>query len=180
MEPALTELEHHDLRPLLDLARGAIRARLEDRPAPTSTLAAGVDEPRGVFVTLRRSDGSLRGCIGSLEPQAGSLSEEVSRCAVLSALEDSRFAAVSAEELGELEIEVSVLGSLEAVADELGLDPSRYGVVVSSGLRRGVLLPGIEGVGTVEDQIGIARRKAGIFDHEPVELHRFVVVKIRE
>ena len=167
------------LEPLLLLARGAIDQRLTGVAADRPPLPAGIDRPaRAVFVTLWTLDGSLRGCIGSLDPVAADLSGEVMRCAVLAATEDPRFPSVEASELAELTIEVSVLGPSELVDDRRVLDPRRYGIVVSSGRRRGVLLPGIDGVETAEEQIEIACRKAGITLDEEIELQRFEVVKV--
>lgn len=130
----------------------------------------------GVFVTLKK-DGQLRGCIGTTAPTTPSLQEEIIANALKAAREDPRFDPVDGAELPELAISVDVLGEPEKVAGLQDLDPEKYGVIVSSGVRRGLLLPAIEGIHTSEEQVDIARRKAGIGPHEPVKLERFTVTR---
>ncbi len=129
----------------------------------------------GAFVTLKKK-GQLRGCIGTIEPVRDSLAEEIIHNAVAAGLEDPRFPAVTVEELPELEYSVDVLGEPEpaVVAD---LDPQVYGVIVSKGWRKGVLLPALEGVDTATEQLDIACRKAGIDPREPYRLERFKVIR---
>jgi AMMECR1 domain-containing protein len=86
---------------------------------------------------------------------------------------------ITPEELSELEYSVDVLTSPEPVISEEQLDPKIYGVIVESGGRRGLLLPDLEGVDTVEQQIAICRQKAGIFPDEPVKLYRFQVKRYK-
>jgi AmmeMemoRadiSam system protein A len=167
-------------RELLEVARDAIDARLRGARFVAPRLAAPWDRSRGVFVTLRDSEGSLRGCIGHLEPQRDSLADEVAGCAVAAALHDSRFPRVEREELDDLRIEISLLSAAEPVHALSELDPRRYGVIVSRGDRRGVLLPEIEGVSTPREQVSIASKKAGIGPEEHVTLERFEVVKLRD
>ena len=57
------------------------------------------------------------------------------------------------------------------------LDVKRYGVIVSCGYRRGLLLPDLEGVDTVEQQVRIAMMKGGIDEDEEITLHRFEVIR---
>lgn len=159
--------------PLYAVARAAIAARLDGRGY---SPPAGGPASSGVFVTLHRR-GELRGCIGHMEPEYGRLYEEVAEVAVLSALRDPRFPALRPEEAPDLEIEVSVLEPSEPIPDPSALDPKVYGIVVSAGGRRGVLLPDIEGVDTVADQIAITRRKAGIRAGEAIRIERFRVRK---
>ncbi len=130
----------------------------------------------GVFVSLHL-DGQLRGCIGTLAPAAPSVAEEILRNGVSACSADPRFPPVTARELPRLEYSVDVLGEAEDAASAAELDAKRYGVIVSRGLRRGVLLPDLEGVDTPEQQIDIARRKAGIRPDEAVTLQRFEVVR---
>jgi AmmeMemoRadiSam system protein A len=165
--------------PLIDVARRSVEASLEHH----RYLPPGLDEPwrapRPVFVTLRSPDGSLRGCIGHLSATRDTLAEEVAECAVLAASEDPRFPPVTQGELDGLTWEISVLEDPKPCS-RADLDPRRYGVVVTSGRRRGVLLPDLDGVDTVDDQLSIACRKAGIFAGEPLSLERFEVLKIEE
>jgi AmmeMemoRadiSam system protein A len=119
--------------------------------------------------------GVLRGCIGTFQPTESDVAHEVVRNAVSAATQDPRFPAVRTGELDTLEYSVDVLTSPERIQDSRELDPRRYGVIVRSGSRRGLLLPDLEGVDTVEYQISIAMQKAGIPPGAPVELSRFEV-----
>ena len=131
----------------------------------------------GVFVSLKE-DGRLRGCIGTIAPVRGSIAEEIIENAISAAARDPRFHAVEPEELERLVYSVDVLGDTEKISSPEELDVKRYGVIVSRGYRRGLLLPNLEGVDTVEKQIEIARQKAGIpEDAEDITLERFEVVR---
>ncbi len=164
------------------VARESIRASLEGRaPAERAKPRGALARRAPVFVTLRAADGSLRGCIGSYRPLTDNLVAETADRARAAAFEDPRFPPVERDELDELAIEVSVLGELEDVDGLDSLDPARYGVLVKgSGGRSGVLLPGIAEVHTAEEQVAIARRKAGIEEGAPVQLVRFPVEKVEE
>ena len=130
----------------------------------------------GTFVSLHAS-GQLRGCIGTTGPTAASVAWEIVQNAVSACSRDPRFPPVQADELDSLEYSVDVLGEPEAVGSPSQLDVKQYGVIVSCGRRRGLLLPDLEGVDTVEKQIEIARRKGGISAREPYTLERFQVVR---
>ena len=164
---------------LLHVAREAIRCRLSGAEIPAQTaLPDPWRQSRGVFVTLRRRDGSLRGCVGHTTPSHRTLVHEVAACAIAAAERDTRFRPVSADELASLRIEISLLTPPERV-HESQLDPQRYGVVVSCGTARGVLLPNIEGVSTYEEQIRIAADKGQLprDRREHWQLERFEVDK---
>jgi AmmeMemoRadiSam system protein A len=165
---------------LLGIARAAIASHLHALPYQPRTLSPPWDEARGAFVTLRTREGVLRGCVGHIEPGFETLSDEIASCAVAAATRDSRFAPVARGELDDLRIELSLLSSPEPIADPAALDPARYGVVVASGARRGVLLPAIEGIASASEQLRIARAKAGIPLGEPASLARFEVLKLLE
>ena len=162
------------------LARASIAARLEGTGFHPNPFPAPFDESRGVFVTLWTAEEQLRGCIGHIAPIRESLAEEIAECAVLAAFRDPRFKAVTREELDSLVVEVSVLTPTERVTDLQSLDPKRYGVVVSCGGRRGVLLPDIRGVETIEQQLSIALRKGMIRTEDPWVVDRFEVLKFTE
>jgi len=130
----------------------------------------------GVFVSIKKN-GQLRGCIGTIEPTQPSIAEEIMQNAVSSGTRDSRFSPVRGDELESLVYSVDVLSPAEPISDENLLDVLRYGVIVTSGRKRGLLLPNLEGVDTVEDQIRIACEKAGIRPGEPYTLERFEVVR---
>lgn len=143
---------------------------------PAGLPPALTGQRAGVFVSLHR-EGALRGCIGTTSPVTGSVAEEIMRNAVSAATEDPRFAPVTPGELATLEVGVDVLGEAEPVGSVRELDPQRYGVIVSHRGRRGLLLPALDGVDTAEQQVAIARRKAGIPDGAPLKLERFEVVR---
>jgi AmmeMemoRadiSam system protein A len=165
---------------LLSVARQAIAAHLRHQRTTLPTLGPPWDRPRGVFVTLRTPDGQLRGCIGHLGPTCASLSEEVAQCAISSAIDDSRFEPVTAQELDQLAIEISILAPPEPISGVHELDPMRYGVIVSCHARRGVLLPNIEGINSAEEQVRIATAKAGLSLGDPLRFERFEVLKLAE
>ncbi|MCD4731920.1 MAG: AmmeMemoRadiSam system protein A [Bacteroidales bacterium] len=119
----------------------------------------------GCFVSLHKTDGSLRGCIGTIEPVEENLFSEINRNAVAAAMRDSRFSPLTMEEMDDVEISVDVLTVPEEIFDLDDLDPQIYGVIVSDGAsKRAVLLPSIPGIDTVEKQLDIVKRKAGL-DH---------------
>jgi len=128
----------------------------------------------GVFVSIHKF-GGLRGCIGTFEPATENVAEEIIANAISSATRDPRFPAVAPNELKDLSYSVDVLTKPEPIESQDQLDPKRYGVIVESGFRRGLLLPDLEGVDTVDYQIDICRQKAGIMPNEPIKLYRFEV-----
>ena len=130
----------------------------------------------GAFVSLY-AHGQLRGCIGTTGPTTSSVAWEIVQNAVSACSRDPRFAPVRADELDSLEYSVDVLGEPEAIFSPAELDIKRYGVIVSCGGRRGLLLPDLEGVDTIEQQIDIARQKGGISSQEQYTLERFEVVR---
>ena len=130
----------------------------------------------GTFVSLHK-EGKLRGCIGTIAPAQSCLAEEIIMNGVAAATEDPRFPQVRPDELDALSYSVDVLGEPEPVHSLEELDPARYGVIVTRGFRRGLLLPDLDGVDTVMDQIAIAKKKAGIRPDEDAKLERFEVVR---
>ena len=130
----------------------------------------------GAFVSIHEH-GQLRGCIGTISPARSNLAEEIIFNAISASTRDPRFPPIRKEELPFLEINVDVLGEPEDIESEDDLDVKRYGVIVTNGLRRGLLLPDLDGVDTVQQQIAIAKQKAGIASFEKVSLQRFEVVR---
>ncbi len=128
----------------------------------------------GVFVSLKKH-GELRGCIGTTVATTASLVEEIIQNAISAATGDPRFEPVQADELSELSVSVDVLGAAEPITSRAQLDPKKYGVIVRSGTKTGLLLPDLEGVDSVEEQLAIACRKAGIRPDEPYRIERFRV-----
>lgn len=126
------------------------------------------------FVTLHKKDGSLRGCIGTVEPVHETLHQEIISNAIAAITRDTRFGPLQREELPEIEVSVDVLSKPLPVQDVNKLDPARYGVIVTDGnLRKGLLLPNIEGIDTVEQQLQVAQKKAGLHDLDISKLQVF-------
>ena len=165
--------------PLVALARASVESIVGAGtilPLPDDVPEDLLGRRAGAFVSLHEH-GGLRGCIGTIAPVRESLAREIIMNAVAAATEDPRFSPVRPEELDFLEYSVDVLGEAEPVERLEQLDPKRYGVIVTRGPRRGLLLPDLEGVDTVFDQIAIAKQKAGIRPNEDVHLERFEVVR---
>ncbi|MFQ5560278.1 MAG: AmmeMemoRadiSam system protein A [Nitrospinota bacterium] len=166
----------------VEIARKAIElfvcsgVRLD--PADAPALPDERNEKAGTFVSLKKR-GELRGCVGTSLPAQKNLTEEIICNAISSATKDPRFAPVLSHELRELDITVDVLGPPEPVSSKLELDPQKYGVIVSFNNRRGLLLPNLEGVNSVDDQIKICKRKGGIVSDADVTIERFVVTRFR-
>ena len=130
---------------------------------------------RGVFVTLKR-EGALRGCVGTFIPATENVCEEIIKNAVSAGIYDSRFIPVQMNELDKIEFSVDVLTEPQEASIE-DLDPKKYGVIVKSGPRVGLLLPDLEGVDTVEEQINIALEKGGISPDEEYAIEKFEVIR---
>ncbi len=169
------------MHPLVKLAREAVEAcaRTGEVIRTPEELDAQMRQQAGVFVCLKKR-GELRGCIGTISPVTDCIASEVIKNAISASSDDPRFHPIRREELDDLEYQVDVLYPPEPVLDRSELDPRRYGVIVSKGLRRGLLLPDLEGVDTVEHQLEIAMQKAGIGPGEPdVEIQRFRVERFK-
>ena len=171
------------MHPLVQLATDTIETYVRHKRVPERTDPLPSDLPKraGCFVTIN-SQGRLRGCIGTIEPSQDSLALEVVQNAVSAATRDPRFPAIDVRELADLDIKVDVLSEPETITSLDDLDPRLYGVIVESQqnpLKRGLLLPDLEGVDTVEYQLEIARRKAWLAPDEPVRISRFTVARYR-
>lgn len=145
---------------------------LRDLPAEATR------ERAGAFVSVHKN-GALRGCIGTIAATEDCIAEEIIGNAISAVSRDPRFDRVREDELGLLEINVDILGKPEYIKGPAELDVRRYGVIVSCGMKRGLLLPDLEGVDTVEDQIRIAMRKGGISPSDDYRLQRFEVVRYK-
>lgn len=168
------------MHPLVELARKTVEAIAGGGKPPKPELPAEFDGVRsGVFVSLKKH-GDLRGCIGTFMPVEKDIASEIVRNAVAASTEDPRFEPVDESELGEITYSVDVLSPPEPVRNPAELDPRRYGVIVSKGQRRGLLLPDLEGVDTVEKQIEIAMMKAGLVPSvDEVSIQRFEVKRYK-
>ncbi len=135
-----------------------------------------LEKQAGAFVSIHEN-GALRGCIGTILPTTGSVAQEIIDNAVSAATRDPRFDPITPEELPWLEVNVDVLSEPEDIDSPDELDVKKYGVIVSCGSRRGLLLPDLDGVDTVDQQISIAMRKGGIREGEDIKLQRFTVTR---
>ncbi|MDA8170245.1 MAG: AmmeMemoRadiSam system protein A [Nitrospiraceae bacterium] len=165
------------MHPFVDLVRKAVELYVKEGRvvADTGELSGEMIEKAGVFVCLKKK-GRLRGCIGTIEPATACAAQEAIRNAIASASEDPRFPPVAEHELDDLDYSVDVLCPPEKIKDLSDLDVKRYGVIVVKGGRKGLLLPDLEGVDTVEDQFRVAMAKAGIPPWEKdLDIYRFEV-----
>lgn len=163
----------------VSLARTTIEAYIRDGyriRLPEGLPNEMLDKRAGAFVSLHIR-GALRGCIGTIAATTDCVAQEIMENAVSAATKDPRFEPVEAEELPLLTYSVDVLGDAEDISSKEELDVKKYGVIVTRDYRRGLLLPDLEGVDTVEEQIRIAKQKAGIKESEEVKLQRFEVIR---
>ena len=133
-----------------------------------------IEQQAGVFVSLKKGE-RLRGCIGTFLPNKDNIALEIIENAISSAIHDPRFSPVTLDEVGSLSISVDVLSAPEEIKNNSQLNPKKYGVIVSCGYKKGLLLPDLEGVDTIEQQIDIARQKAGIYADEDFKIERFEI-----
>jgi AmmeMemoRadiSam system protein A len=167
----------------VEIARKTIELFIKERKKfQPPEMVEGIDiKKAGVFVSIKTLDGNLRGCIGTILPQTENIAQEIVYNAITASTEDPRFSPIEEEELNNLNISVDVLYPPENISSEKELDPKKYGAIVTSRHgRRGLLLPNLEGVDTVDHQIEICRMKAGISANEDITLQRFLVDRYYE
>ena len=164
------------------IARNSIVNRLEKRKEilPVEEITPELEELKGgAFVTLKKN-GQLRGCIGTIEGVHENLAQEITANAINAAFDDPRFPPLQKKELVEVEISVDILSPLEPVKSLEELDPKKYGIFISNKKRSGLLLPNLEGVNSVEEQLAITLEKAGIRPREKYDIYRFTVTRFGE
>jgi AmmeMemoRadiSam system protein B/AmmeMemoRadiSam system protein A len=167
------------MSPLVRLAKKAVETYVKEGKTPKpEELIPEMNGKAGVFVSIHKF-GELRGCIGTFEPTTKNVAEETIANAISSATRDPRFLPIPPGELKDLTYSVDVLTKPELIESKDQLDPKKYGCIVESGLRRGLLLPNLEGVDSVDFQIDVCRQKAGIMPHEPIKLYRFEVKRYK-
>jgi AmmeMemoRadiSam system protein A len=167
------------MHPVVELAKEAVERYIRKGETPNPReLTPEMRERAGVFVSLHKH-GQLRGCIGTFEPAKDNVADEIISNAISSSTRDPRFPPVTASELDDLEYSVDILTKPEPVTDINQLDHKEYGVIVESDWKKGLLLPDLEGVDSVEEQIAICRLKAGISASEPVKIYRFKVRRFK-
>lgn len=175
-----------NVHPYVRLAREAVDRHLMGR----ADIPTGADiDPnaelwnirRACFVSIKRaSSGKLRGCIGTILPVKESVDREIVMNAISAATNDRRFPPMIPGEADQVKFSVDVLSAPELIEDRSMLDPRTYGIIVTKGIRHGVLLPALAGVSTVNEQIRIAMQKAGIKEDKDVEIERFTVDRYEE
>lgn len=172
-------MSESQLHPIVELAKETVEKYIRDRETPRPEIRTPeMAERAGAFVSIHKH-GQLRGCIGTFEPTQPNVAQEIVRNAIASATRDYRFfpdpGPVSEEELPELTYKVDILSTPEPVRDKSELDSKRYGVLVVTGDKKGILLPDLPGVISVDQQLDIARSKAGIRPDEQADVYRFEV-----
>ncbi len=175
----------NELHPYVRLARTTVACLLKGRPLPVSGDEIHADESlwniqRACFVSIKTRRGDLRGCIGTIFPAQPRLDLEIVANAVSASTHDPRFHPMTASELDGVTFSVDVLGLPEPVTDLNTLDPLVWGVIVSKGMNRGVLLPDLEGVDTWRQQLDIAVQKAGLRSLDGTAVERFRVDRYKE
>ncbi len=163
--------------PIVRLARQALESLIlkeEKLVVPDGIPETFLQEKAGVFVSLYKNE-RLRGCVGSIEPTASNIVEEIIRSAQSAGTRDTRFMPVQPNELDELTYRVDILSEPEDIQTHAELDVQKYGVIVSRGFKKALLLPELEEVHTVEQQVSLAKEKAGIAEKERVKMQRFTV-----
>ena len=165
---------------LVQLAKDTIDTYIREGRVikPPEELTPDMEKRAGVFVSIHKGD-DLRGCIGTIEPSRSNVAQEIIANAIAASTQDPRFDPVTVDELKDLHINVDVLTAPDPVEDASTLDPKKYGVIVECGYRRGLLLPDLPGVDTVQEQINICCAKGGIRQGEPVKLYKFEVKRYR-
>jgi AmmeMemoRadiSam system protein A len=168
-------MESKKLHPLVQLAKDTVDTYIKTgKIIKPQNLTREMQESAGVFVSIHKQ-GKLRGCIGTFEATRDNVAEEIVHNAISSATQDPRFNRVAKHELDDLDYSVDVLTSPKPVKDKTQLDARKYGIIIQSGYRRGLLLPDLEGVDTVAHQIEICRQKAGISPEEYIDISSFEV-----
>jgi len=167
--------------PLVSLAIRSIKYQLENgHPLPCpDPLPEEFTTRAGTFVSIKKNR-LLRGCIGTIQPKYANLAEEVIQNAIKAANKDPRFPPIEVKELDQLTISVDVLTAPEKIDDTEALDVERYGLIVRSKGRQGLLLPNLENIKTVEQQLKVCLKKGGIKETEPYELFRFEVKRFHQ
>jgi AmmeMemoRadiSam system protein A len=177
----------NDTHPYARLARETVSAHLRGS-APPSARDIGALSPdaalwtprKACFVSIKNTNGSLRGCIGTFLPTQPGLAGEIMANAIAAATRDPRFPSLRPDELDKVFFSVDVLSAPELVREGMELNPAVYGVIVRKGERRGLLLPDLPGVDSVEKQLAIAAAKGGIDSLEGAQISRFTVERYPE
>ncbi|MCE5313377.1 MAG: AmmeMemoRadiSam system protein A [Nitrospiraceae bacterium] len=169
------------MHPYVELAKAAVEEYVRNRRilSEPPDLSSDLKAKSAVFICLK-AYGDLRGCIGTFMPAHKNLFHEIVNNSIAAAVKDPRFEPVSEDELDDIKYTVDVLSEPEEISSISELDPKKYGVIVSKGNCRGLLLPDLEGVDTVEEQLRIAKIKAYIDpDDHNISISRFSVQRFK-
>lgn len=172
-------IENKNINPFVKLAKSSLEYYVKTGTMldlPNDLPNEITDIRAGTFVSLKK-DGILRGCIGTILPTESSLGKEIMKNAILAGCRDQRFTPVTEDELKDLVYSVDVLNLPESIQDKSQLDITKYGIIVTSGQKRGLLLPNLDGINDVDTQISIAKEKAGIEKEENFTMERFQVMR---
>ena len=167
---------------ITDLARRAVEEYIisgKETEINENEIPEILNREAGVFVTLKKN-GKLRGCMGTFRAVQKNAAYEIISNAMTAAENDPRFPEVEKEELQDIKISVDILSEPEKIRDINELNPKKYGILVKGGHQTGLLLPDLEGIDTVEEQLNIAKRKAGLGEDAEVEIYRFTVSRFEE
>ncbi|MDD5145356.1 MAG: AmmeMemoRadiSam system protein A [Candidatus Pacebacteria bacterium] len=167
------------MHPFAVLAKKAVETYINEGKIislPSDLSKEFLEKKAGAFVTLEKN-GKLRGCIGTYLPTRNNVAEEIIYNAISAATEDYRFDTVQADELPQLSYTVYILNEPGLISDIKELNPKKFGIIVRSGRKCGLLLPDLEGVDTVEEQISICCQKGGIDPKEKISIYKFTVEK---
>lgn len=169
------------MHPYVALAKAAVEEYVRNRKilSEPDDLSTDLQSKAAAFICLK-SHRDLRGCIGTFMPAYKNLFHEIVNNSIAAATKDPRFEPVSADELGDIQYTVDVLSEPQEINGISELDPKKYGVIVSKGNCRGLLLPDLEGVNSVEEQLRIAKIKAYINpDDDNISISRFSVQRYK-
>lgn len=173
----------NNIEKLTDLARKTVELFIMENKIlniSDDILSEYKNKKAGVFVTIYKNS-ILRGCIGTIQAVEKNIRNEIIRNSISSCSQDPRFPKISIDELDMLKYSVSILMPPEPVKSENDLDPNKYGIIVTSEYgKRGLLLPRLEGIKTVEEQVIHAMAKANIKLGERVSLSRFESIEYKE
>lgn len=173
----LNQVEFED--PYVKLAKNALEYYLDHQktmPTPKNLIDDLANNKAGVFVSIHKYD-QLRGCVGTIKPATNCIADEIIQMSMSAGLMDPRFNRVKKRELPYLKYKVDVLLSPTLIESSKELDVKKYGVIVYHNYKSGLLLPNLEGIDTIENQISIAKQKAGIRENEPYKMKRFEVIR---
>lgn len=169
----------HEEDPYVKLARDSLEYYVKNKKVmkkPNNLIADLINEKAGVFVSIHKH-GLLRGCVGTIKPTTDCIADEIIQMAIGAGMRDPRFQAVKHRELSDLKYKVDVLSPFESIESMEELDVKKYGVIVYNNYKSGLLLPNLDGIDTIEEQVRIAKQKAGIRDNETFRMERFEVIR---